>query len=183
VEQAAKARTIDEARCDGLGQLEEDCRVRWVQAHADRAIEELLAACETDECRFVALDWNPVPLREQHQRCGILGVFKDPCRVHALVRYLGEHPSPEAQWAEIAALGPVTWMTAKQLGIAASCGIRTDCAMAGEHAQICASMAAETPSRGSCDVFRPNFPLPTDKAPTGRRPGQGPPPARKGGGA
>lgn len=161
VEQAQGAATISEAQCEGLGAREEEaCRVRWIQAHAEADIDTLLAACATDECRFVALDWHPSPITEQLQRCSALGMLADPCKAHAAVRYFAARPSIAQQREELAALTEHHKILADQAGTARYCGFEVDCAFYGIHTTMCAQIGRFGRAGAECNAFRPNFPRP-----------------------
>ncbi len=160
VEKAGEADTIEEARCDGLGEHEEACRVRWVQAHAEREQSELLAACSTDECRFVAMDWKPLPLRRQLEGCAGLGMLANPCRVHAAVRFFGARPSLEGQRRELAGLEEHAFVLGNQAGFARYCGIEVDCSLYGAYGGACEEVGRYGRMGGECSSFRVTFPRP-----------------------
>lgn len=161
-QRAALAPDVATARCDEAGDAEEDCRITWVEAHLDRDIDELLAACTTEECRFIALDFRPSPLMEQIPRCEALPTLSANCVNHALVRYLGERPSAATLAADVPRLGQWTIMAAFEAGNARRCGQPLDCSVFGEQAPVCLSPQTGSPN---CDVYRPDFPRGRDKAP------------------
>lgn len=160
VEKAGEAADIEEARCEGLGEMEEHCRVRWVQAHADREQSELLAACSSDECRFVAMDWKPLPLRRQLDGCAELGTLANPCRVHAAVRFFGGRPSLEDQRRDLVGLEAHAYVLGNQAGFARYCGIEVDCSLFADYAPACEEVGKYGRMGGECSAFRSTFPRP-----------------------
>lgn len=158
VEKASEADTIEAARCDGLGEREEACRVRWVQTHTDREQAELLAACTTDECRFVAVDWKPLPIGLQFEQCARLNMLANPCRVHATARYFGGRPSSAQQRQDLAPLVEHAFVVGNQAGLARYCGFEVDCSVFGPYAEACDQVGRFGRMGGDCSAFRPNFP-------------------------
>lgn len=175
---APVASTIEAARCDEAGAFEEACRIRWVQAHADAPVDTLLAACSTEECRFVALDWQPAPLAEQVPRCEGLPTVAEACVSHAVVRFLAGAPPPDALAAAFEALGRHGARAAEQVGHARSCGLEVDCAVLGALAPACETAANSGVPGGDCGRFRSTFPRhePPPLGPGAPKPGAAPPP-------
>lgn len=160
VEKAGEAATIEEAHCEGLSEMEEHCRVRWVQGHTDRDLVELKAACTTDECRFVALDWKPLPFRLQFDECAVLGRLANPCRVHAAARFFGGRPSLEGQRQELAGLEEHSFVLGNQAGLARYCGIEVDCSLFADYSPACEEVGRYGRMGGECTSFRVRFPRP-----------------------
>lgn len=154
-QRAGDAPDILSARCAEAGEAEEDCRITWVQTHLDRGVDELLAACTTEECRFIVLDYRPSPLLEQLARCEALPTRAGSCVNHALVRYYGGRPSAATLAADVPRLGQWTEMAAFEAGNVRSCGQEVDCAVFGTHAENCLAPPSRPPD---CTVFRPDFP-------------------------
>lgn len=154
-QRAGDAPDIVSARCAEAGEAEEDCRITWVETHLDRDVDELLAACTTEECRFIALDFRPSPLLEQLPRCEALPTLAGSCVNHALVRYFGGIPSAATLAADVPRLGQWAEMAASEAGNARRCGQELDCAVFGEHAAVCLAPPSRSPD---CKVFRPDFP-------------------------
>lgn len=152
---AADAPDIGAARCSEAGEAEEDCRITWVHGHLDRGIDELLAACTSEECRFIALDFRPSPLFEQLPRCEALANLAENCVNHALVRYVGGSPTAAALAEDVPRLGRWAVMAASEAGNARRCGHPIDCAGFGALAATCEAPAVGIPD---CAVYRPDFP-------------------------
>lgn len=157
VRRASSEADFPPERCAEAGPAEGDCRVGWVLAHLDQDVETLLAACVSEECRFVALDWRPAGLVEQLGRCETLGWMTENCQLHAFSRYYGGRPSLEQQARDLAELGKWRQLAAIEAGNAASCGIEVDCAAHGEHASGCEAAHAVAGVR-ACESYRPDYP-------------------------
>jgi hypothetical protein len=161
VREAPKAASVEAARCAEAGRAEEDCRVAWVQSHRREPVDLLLAACQSADCRLVALDYHPSPLDEQIPRCETLGLLASSCVLHALVRAYGDDAAPRpapglptegSRWLGLAA---------REAGQARTCGHDIDCTFFGSMAPACLAPAA---AQVDCNSYRPSFPLPPTPA-------------------
>lgn len=157
VRRASSEADFPPERCGEAGPAESDCRVSWVLAHLDRDVDTLIAACETEECKFVALDWRPAELVEQLGRCEALGWMTENCQIHAFSRYFGGRPSLEQQVRDLPALERWGELAAIEAGNAAGCEIPVDCAAHGKHAATCEAARASAGVR-ACESFRPDYP-------------------------
>lgn len=154
-QRAPEAPDLASARCTEAGGAEEDCRILWVQTHLDRGIDELIAACTTEECRFIALDFRPSPLAEQIRRCEALPTLAESCVNHAFVRFIGGRPDAETVRREAAGLGRWAGMASQEAGNARRCGFDIDC---GAYGDVGAACSAPPPGSPPCNVYRPDFP-------------------------
>jgi hypothetical protein len=88
-------------RCSETGPWREDCQARWVErwAHPDSPVttDDLLAACATDDCRFIVLDARPeAEVLDQVERCVTdAGSLAEECARHALHRWVTTVPNAE----------------------------------------------------------------------------------------
>jgi hypothetical protein len=159
VHAASTAPTFEAAGCARAGALDEECREAWIMGHADQPLDTLLAACDSDECRFLALDWAPDPFEAQLARCTRLSRFVDQCVVHAAIRWLAGSPPLEEQRRALGPLGAWDRVLAPNVGFAIRCGLPGDCALLRDEAPVCHAEAEAPADPHACaSFFRPEFP-------------------------
>lgn len=164
VRAAAHAPSVADAGCARAGAWAEECRKAWVRAHLDRPVDELVAACTTDECRFFALDHHPLPFTGQVARCERLRAFQENCVGHAATCFLATGPDLATQAANFAAAPRWTEVLALQAGSYLACGGVSDCALFGAAAPSCEARRAQPHPADLCASFRPDFPKVPDPA-------------------
>lgn len=157
---ALDAPTLDAARCERAGPQAEDCRMAWMAGHTDLPVARLAQGCTTDECRFAASDFAMDDLAATIPVCGTLVLFQSQCVAHATLRFLGGHPTVEAQKAAFALLTAWDDVLARQVGSYLACGGVSACALVGASAQVCEDARTLPQAQDQCSAFRPNFPAP-----------------------
>ena len=160
VSNAASAPSVAEAGCAEAGLHAEDCREAWVVGHRDRSLAELLAACTTDECRFLTIDMRAAPFPETFAACMGLRGFASECVGHATVRFLAGAPPVQVQVATFRDVGRMGEVVAHQVAAYAACGGVTSCSVVPGFSATCEDARLHPATQDLCPTFRSDFPMP-----------------------